>query len=102
VVRDEGPRQCAAGNRLHHRRLDFEETARRQHVADGRDGAAAQFEHAAHVGVDDEIEVTLAIARLDVLKAMPLLRQRQETLREERERRRPDREFVGLGAEEMA
>ena len=34
VVRDERPRRGAAGDRLHHRRLDFEEAARDEELAD--------------------------------------------------------------------
>ena len=63
--------------------------------------AAADLEHLADVGVDDEVEVALPIADLDVLQPVPLLRQRQEALGEELEPRRPDRELVGLGAEQV-
>src|SRR5262249_2380185 len=63
--------------------------------------AAARLEHLAGVFVDDEIEVPLAVADLDVLQTVPLLRQRDEALGEELELRRPDRQLVGLRAEEM-
>ena len=48
-----------------------------------RDDAAARLEHAPRVGVDDEIEVALAVADLDVGQPVPLLRQRQQALGEE-------------------
>ena len=94
VMRDERPRQRAAGDRLHHRRLDLEEPAGDQELADRRDDAAAHLEHAPRVGVDDQIEIALAVADLDVLQPVPLLRQRQQALGEKLERRRPDRELV--------
>ena len=54
------------------------------------------------IGVDDEIEIALAVADLDVGQAVPLLGQRQQALREEVQPRRPDRELVGLGAEQAS
>ena len=100
VVGHERPRQRAAGDRLHHRRLDLEEPAVGQEVAHRRDDAAAHLEHAARVGVDDQIEVALAIADFDVLQAVPLLRQRQQALGEELQLRRPDGELAGFRAEQ--
>ena len=102
VMRREGARQGAAGDRLHHRRLDFKEPVGGQELANRRDRAGADLKHAAHVGIDREIEIALAVAHLDVLQAVPLLRQREETLGEKLELRRPDRQFVGLGSEEMS
>ena len=102
VMRHERPRQRAAGDRLHHRRLDFEEAVRLQELANRRHRGGANLEHAPHVGIDDQIEIALAIADLDVLQAVPLLGQRQEALREELQRRGPDRQLVGLGAKQVA
>ena len=62
---------------------------------------AAHLEHPARVGIDDQIEIALAVADLDVLQPVPLLGQRHEALGEELERRRPDRQLVGLGAEQV-
>ena len=102
VMRDERPRERAAGDRLHHRRLDLEVAARGHELADRRDDAAARLEDAARVGIDDEIEIALPVADLDVGQAVPLLRQRQQALRQEVQPRRPDRELVGLRAEQPA
>ena len=102
VVRHERPRQRAAGNRLHHRRLDFQEAVPLQKIANRSDRGGANLEHPPHLGVDDHVEITLAIANLDVLQAMPLLGQRQETLCEEFELCRPDRQLVGLGAKQVS
>ena len=102
VVRLERPRQRAAGNRLHHRRLDFEIPARGHERADRGDHAASRLEDPARIGIDDEIEVALPVADFDVGQAVPLLRQRQQALREEVQPRRPDRELVGFRPEQTA
>ena len=102
VMRDERPRQRAAGHRLHHRRLDLDEAQGVEEAPDGRDDLRARLEHVARVGIDDQIQVPLAIADLDVLQAVPLLRQRQQALREEGDRRGPDRQLVRLRPEDAA
>ena len=102
VVRLERPRQRAAGNRLHHRRLDFEIPARRHERADRGDHAASRLEDPARIRIDDEVEIALPIADLDVGQAVPLLRQRQQALGEEVQPRRPDRELVGFRPEQAA
>ena len=73
VVRDERPRQGAAVERLQHRRLDLDEAALVQEPADGGDDAGALDEDLARVVVDDEVEVALAVAGLDVGEAVELL-----------------------------
>ena len=101
VMRAERPRHRAAGNRLHHRRLDLEIPAAVEELAQRREHLAAHLEHFARLGIDDEIEIALAIADLDVGQAVPLLRQRQMALRQKLEARRPDRQLVGARAEQM-
>ena len=100
VMRHERPRQRAAGNRLHHRRLDLEIAAAVQKAANRGEHSASDGEHLARVGIDDQVEIPLAVARLDVRQPMPFLGQRQETLGQELERGGPDRQLVGLGAED--
>ena len=89
VVRHERPRERAAGDRLHHRRLDLEVAARVQERADRRQHPAAHLEDLARVRVDDEIEIALAVAHLDVAQAVPLLGQREEALGRGTRARRP-------------
>ena len=98
VMGGEGPRRGAAGDRLHHRRFDFEEIVLDHEVADGADDAAALLEDFAHLGIDDQIEITLAVAGLDVGETVPLLGQRQERLGEEAQGGGPQGELTGLGA----
>ena len=62
-----------------------------------RKHAAAHLEHAPRVRVDDQIEIALAVAGLDVAQAVPLLGQRDEALRQELESGRPDRQLVRAG-----
>src|SRR5437868_7749251 len=100
VMRDEGPRQRAAGDRLHHQRFDFQEATLRKELAHRRNDAAADLEDRARIRVDDQIEIALPVANLDVLQTVPLLRQRQQALGEELQLRRPDRQLVRLRPEE--
>ena len=73
VMRDERPRQGAAVQRLQHRRLDLDEAARVQEVADRLDDAGALHEHLARRVVDHEVEEALAVARLHVGESVELL-----------------------------
>ena len=85
VVRDERPRRRAAIERLHHGRLDFDEAALLQLPPQGRDDLRARHEHFAHFGIGDQVEIALAVARLHVLEAVPLLGHREQRLGEELE-----------------
>ena len=91
VVGDERPRERAAGDRLHHRRLDLEEAARREEAAEGLEEQRALPEDVAGLGVGDQVEVALAVAALDVLQAVPLLGQRLQRLGEVADGRLPRR-----------
>ena len=102
VVRLERARRGTARDRLHHRRLDLEEVERVQEVAQVADDARAGAEHAAALLVHDEIDVALAVARLGVGKAVPLVRQRPQRLHQQSHRLRAHRQLAGLGAEQHA
>src|SRR2546428_625138 len=80
-----GRRRRSARDGLHHRRLDLEEAARVEERAQRRDEPAPQREGLAHLGIDHQVDVALAVARLDVLQAVPLLGQRAQRLGEELE-----------------
>ena len=83
VMRDERSCRSAAGNRLHHRRFDLDEPPRVEEVAQRLDDARAEQEHATRIGIDDEVDVSLAVPGLYVLEAVPFLRQRAQSLGEE-------------------
>ena len=80
VVRDERTRRGAAIERLHHGRFHFDEAARFQLPAQRRDDARARDEHLADLGVGDQVQVALAVARLHVLQAVPFLRHGEQRL----------------------
>jgi hypothetical protein len=102
VMGHKRPGQRAAGHRLHHRRLDFEETAAVEEAPDAGHHATAHFEHLARLLVDDQIEVALAVADFDILQPMPLLGKGPETLGEKLDADRPDGELVGPGPEDAS
>ena len=91
-------RRRAAGDGVQHRRLDLE-VALRLHVAANRgDDLEARREDVAHLGVGDEVDVALAVARLGVGQTVVLLRQRTQRLREQRDLSRRDRQLASAGA----
>ncbi len=72
-----------------------------QERPDGLDQATPEPEHVAHAGIDQEIDVALAVAGLHVLEPVPLLRQRPRRLREERPGLHLDGELAGAGAHQV-
>src|SRR5207245_9454575 len=57
VVRDERPRRGATGNRLHHRRLYFDEASGFEEVAQFADALSASLQDLPHSSVADQIAV---------------------------------------------
>src|SRR5262245_26297189 len=101
-MRHERRGERAAGNRLHHGRLDFEKSARDEKLANRRDDAAADFEDLPRIGVDDQVQVALAVADLDILQPVPLFRQRHQALGEKLEPLHMHGQFVRLCTEQRA
>ena len=101
-MRDERPRQSAAGDRVHHRRLDLDVTVRIHEAANLAHHRAARQEHLAHLGVRRKVDVALAVARLDVGEPVPFLRRRQQRLAEEVDLVRLHRQLALAGAHGMA
>ena len=102
VVRHERPGRRAAGERLHHRRLDLEVAAAVEEPPEEADDRRPALEDLAGLGVHGQVEVALAVALLDVLEAVPLLRKRPEAFREKRQGTRLDRKLAGARPEELA
>ena len=102
VVRDEGPRDRAARDRLHHRGLDLEEAEGVEEVAQEPHHARAHAERLARGVVDDQVDVALPIARLGVREAVPLVGQRTQRLHQQAHRFRAHRELAGARAHEHA
>ena len=102
VLGDEGPRRCAAGDGLHHGRLDLHVAARVEEVAKLPDDLAAQEHDALHVVVGHEVEVALAVAGLGVGQAVPLVRRRAQGFGEDGEGLGLHGDFAGARGEEGA
>ena len=102
VLGDERPCRGAAGDRMHHRRLDFEIAAAHEEIADALDDLRTLDEHVARGCVGDEVHIPLAVPLLLIGHAMEFLRQRPQRLREQADIRHPDRQLAGLGLEQMS
>ena len=95
-------RRRAAGNRLHRRRLDLDVVAFVEKTPDLVDDRAALEHHVLHVGIRDQIQVTLAVADFGVFEAVPFRGRRAQRLGEDGEARKLDGNFAGLGGEQSA
>ena len=102
MVRLERPRRGPRRDRLHHRRLDFDESVRVEIVADEANDVRARLERLLHVVVDDEIDVTLAVSLFDVGESVPLRRQRTQRLHQEVDVLGLHRQLIRLRAEQDA
>ena len=101
MVRDERPRRGATGNRLHHRRLYFDEASGFEEVAQFADDLSASRKDLPHSLVDNQIQVALAVAEFDVGQPVPFFRQGQQRLGQQSQFLHPERQLIGLGAEKM-
>src|SRR5690606_31253344 len=72
VVRAEGLGRGAAADGVEERGLHLEEAALVEEAAEGLHDGGARSEGLGDLGVREEIDVTLAVALLDVLEAVPL------------------------------
>ena len=89
VVGDERARGGAAELVPEHGRLDLDEARVGELAAERGDRGEADREDPAGVLVDDEVDVALAEAGVDVGEAVPLVGQRAQRLGQQPERRRP-------------
>ena len=69
MVSYEGLGCRATGNHVHHGRLDFDEAEVVEEASDVVDDFGSTDKDVADVRVHDQVEVTLAVAELDVLEA---------------------------------
>ena len=89
-------RMAAAGNFLQHRRLHVDEPTLVQQTSHRRDDLAARAKHLAHLRVGDQVDVSLPVANLDVLQAVPLLGHWSQRLRQQLERVHLERDLTAL------
>ena len=102
VVRGERLGHGSAGDGVHHRSFDFDESVGVEEAAQRLHDFGALDEDLAHVGVHGEIDVATAVAGLDVLQAVPFFGQWEQVFHQERDFFDVDGEFAGAGAEEIA
>jgi hypothetical protein len=96
---DEGPREGAPVQRLEHRRLDLDEALGVQVAAHRGDDLGPRDEDLASVVVGDEVELAMAVARLDVVQAVELVGWWAQALGQQREVLDAQRQLAALGAE---
>ena len=94
-------RAAAAGDRMHHRRLDFEVAPRDEELAHRLHDLRPLDEHITRYRIGDEIDVALTVALLLVGEPVELFRQPRR-LREEPDRGHLDRQLAGLGLEQRS
>ena len=94
VVGDERPRGRPAGDGVEDRGLHLDVAQAVQHGADGADDAAAADEGLLHLRVDNQVDVSLAVAQVGVLQAVELLRHGEQRLRQQADLPRMDGDFA--------
>ena len=97
VVRHERPGGRTAGDRVHHRRLDFEVSPFVEEAAHGRHEPGPGAKHLARLLVHHEIQVSLPIAEFPVGEAVVFVRQGLKRLDEQPDLAGMDGEFAGIG-----
>ncbi len=97
VMRLKRTRVAAARNLLEDRTLHVDETPLVEQAADRGDDPGSRPKDVPYLRVGDEVHVSLPVADLDVLQAVPLLRHRPERLGQQLERLNLDRDLSSLG-----
>ena len=102
VMGEKGPRGRSCRNQLQHRRLDLDEAAAIEELANAAHDRRAGLEDLTRFGVGDQVEIALAITGLQVGETVPLLRQRAQGLGEQNELCGEQSELAGARAQEAA
>ena len=102
VMRDEGLGIGAAGDRVQHRRFDFQEVMLDHMAADRGHRLGAGHETGAGGLVGDQVDIALAVLLLLVGHAVELVRQWAQALGQQAQRRHAHRQLARLGAEQGA
>mmetsp|Transcript_45917 Transcript_45917/g.118809 ORF Transcript_45917/g.118809 Transcript_45917/m.118809 type:complete len:226 (-) Transcript_45917:131-808(-) len=97
MVRDKGSGRRTTWDRAHHGRLYLDEAARVQILPDGVDDLCPHDEGFPDLVIDDQVQVSLAVARLLVLQPLVLLRQHVQAGRQQLQLAGEDRELTALG-----
>ncbi len=102
MVGGERPRQGTAVEGLQHRRLHLDEAGGVEVAAYGGDDARAVHEQAARVLAGDQVELAVAVARLDVAQAVVLVGRRAQGLAEQLEVLHAQRDLTVAAAHRAA
>ncbi len=102
MVGAEGPGRSSPGDGLHHRRLHLDVAARIEKAPERLEHLRALDEDRAHIGVHEQVDVTLPVAQFHVGQAVILLGQGQHRLGEKGDGIDMHRELAGAGAEDVA
>ena len=102
VMRDKRHRRAAAVQRLQDRSLDLDKPLLGQELPDDGDDAGTELHRLADVGVDDQVDIALAVAGLLVGQAMIFFRQRVKRFGEKLKRIHGYRLFAGAGDKQGA
>ena len=102
MVSAKGPGGCSSGDGLHHRGLHLDVSALIEESSNRLEHLGPLDEDRAHIGVHEQIHVTLAVAKLYVGQAVILLRQGEHGLGQEGHLLDVDCQFAGAGAEDIA
>ena len=95
-------RRRAAGNRLHRGRLDLDVAAFVEKIPDLMDDGATLEHHVLHVGIRDQVQITLAVADLGVFQPVIFCGWRTQGFGENHEAREFHGNFAGLGREQRS
>ena len=90
---------CAAGNRMHDRRFDFQEVSAIQNLANAFNDLAAQNKSAADFRINDQVNITLTITHFYIFQAMPFFRQRPQRFGKQFQSNRFNRQFAHVRTE---
>ena len=101
MVCDKGLGYRATGDRLHHRRFDFDKSPIGEKLPHGLHQLRALQEDVADFGIHEQIHVALPVAQLDVGQAMPFFGKGQQVLGEKRNLLDMDGELSRPGAEQV-
>src|SRR5262249_54545058 len=102
VVRDKRTSGRTAGDRMHHRSLDFDEIMLDEELPDLFDDLRTLAEGFLHLVAHDQVEIALAVLDLDVGNAVPLFGHRPERLRKKIHLLALDGKLAGLRLEKHA
>src|SRR5258708_449070 len=96
MMRLERLRSSPASDRLHHGGLDLQESSLIQILPDLANDPAPREENLARPRICDQVQVTLAVAELDITDPMPFVRERTQRFRQYLKFLDPDRWLTSL------